>query len=1004
MSGANRQVLDKLKVERERGITVKSQAVSMVYDYDNRQASANVSAEAGLQRPRSARYLLNLIDTPGHVDFSYEVSRSLSACQSALLIIDATQGVQAQTIANARLARELNLPLLPILNKVDLPASDPDRCLKQLDEIGIDILDPKQEPLLISAKTGQGVDEVLKAIVERTEPLPGTEGGVIDSREGPGLRALVFDSWYDSFKGVVALVSIMDGAMRKGNHIMSAHSGKKYEVLDIGVNYPDAKSTGVLRKGQVGWVICNMKNMREAVIGDTMHLAGEKVEPLEGFRPTKPMVYASAYPVETTDFVKLEEAINRLALNDRSITVQRESSMALGQGCRLGFLGTLHAEIFRSRLSEEYGQEILVTTPTVPYRATYPDGTTRIISNPVDFPSDAERSSRTGVLLEEPVVYGTLTCPEEYTGEMMQLCSEHRGDEIDVAFSELTGQQRQVKLKYRLPMAEIVTDFFPKLKSRSSGYAAFEYEIVEGDEYQTSDLVKLSFQLSGTPVDALSMIMHRSKAVPAGRAFVKKLKDVVSRQYFEIAIQAIVAGKVVARETVKAYRRDVTAGMYGGDQRRKDKKLENQKEGRKRMRAMNVGKSSVASSGQGMAPKLGPLSGRTLRGPPSAANTSASSSSSSSKTASPGNASGGGGARHPSAAGAASGPQQASSSSSSSSPRRTASSSGAAAAGSGSSSSSPSSSRIRLNNGIGAGSSSPRARGGGGGDGVEDVVPAATTSWLLPREQETTYHRQLRTLLIEFCRSRSNWETEVYDLAETVGRYASCLGAIEDELKERAQLDQSGSPKHLAKAKRKSASASTGLFASTKPSEATLYESLGELEDSYAEVDRSRKRVIKVTQTILRIKDDVRDLGQEWLVRERAEVAWSSRIDGSEFAEAVSQLALQVQLQATELLASLQTLFTRCSPLGSLAQVAEKDAMSTASYDSVEEDGPPAGPVYDASTSSRLRTEILTRWRDLPFIERTGRASYEWWREVWRSEVGRWDEFMAPSSFAAGPR
>lgn len=339
----------------------------------------------------------------------------------------------------------------------------------------------------------------------------------------------------------------------------------------------------------------NMKNMREAVIGDTIHLSGEKVQPLEGFLPTKPTVYASAYPVETTDFVKLEEAIKRLALNDRSITVQRESSMALGQGCRLGFLGNLHAEIFRSRLSEEYGQEILVTKPTVPYRITYSDGKSRMVSSPADFPSDAERSTRSGVVLEEPVVYGTLSCPEEYTGDMMQLCSEHRGEETDISFSELTGQQRQVRMKYRLPMAEIVTDFFPKLKSRSNGYAAFEYEIVKGDEYQTSDLVKLSFQLSGTPIDSLSMIMHRSKAVLAGRAFVKKLKDVVPRQYFEIAIQALVGGKVVARETVKAYRRDVTAGMYGGDQRRKDKKLENQREGRKRLRAMSVGRVSIPS-------------------------------------------------------------------------------------------------------------------------------------------------------------------------------------------------------------------------------------------------------------------------------------------------------------------------------------------------------------------------------------------------------------------------
>lgn len=581
--GANRQVLDKLKVERERGITVKSQAVSMVYDH--------VSGDGASE---SKRYLLNLIDTPGHVDFSYEVSRSLAACQFALLVVDATQGVQAQTIANFRLAGQLGLPLLPILNKVDLPASDPERCLRQLDELGIDIVDPLHEPLLVSAKTGAGVDEVLRAIVERTSPLPGTAEGRTEQRQGSGLRALVFDSWYDSFRGVVALVSIIDGAMKKGDSIASAHSGKRYEVLDIGVNYPDAKSTGILRKGQVGWMICNMKDMREATIGDTMHLSGEKIEALEGFRPSVPMVYASAYPVDTTDFVKLEDAINRLALNDRSISVQRESSMALGQGCRLGFLGTLHAEIFRTRLSEEYGQEILVTAPTVPYRVTYPNGSVKTVSTPADFPSESDRSTKS-IVLEEPIVHGTLTCPEEYTGEMMQLCAEHRGEEVDIDFEELPGQQRQVKLRYRLPLAEIVDGFFPRLKSRSSGYAAFQYETIEENNYQVSDLVKLSFQLSGTPVDALSMIMHRSKAVAAGRAFAKRLKEVVSRQYFEIAIQAVVNGKVIARETVSAYRRDVTAGMYGGDQTRKDKKLKRQKEGRKQLRDMSVGRVTIPS-------------------------------------------------------------------------------------------------------------------------------------------------------------------------------------------------------------------------------------------------------------------------------------------------------------------------------------------------------------------------------------------------------------------------
>ncbi|CAO1619018.1 unnamed protein product [Sympodiomycopsis kandeliae] len=576
-NGANKQVLDRLKVERDRGITVKSQAVSMVYDRtlpDDAQ--------------KKKRYLLNLIDTPGHVDFAYEVSRSLAACQFALLVVDATQGVQAQTIANLRLAQQLNLPLIPILNKIDLPASDPEKCLVQLEELGIDTMGQLTKPLSISAKTGAGVDAVLQAIVERTDPMSGTKDGEIQEREGSGLRALVFDSWYDSFRGVIALVSIKDGAIKKGDSIKSAHSGRKYEVLDVGVNYPDPKSTNILRKGQVGWMICNMKDMREATIGDTMHLAKESIEALPGFKPSVPMVYASAYPVDSTDFIKLEEAINRLALNDRSITVQRESSMALGQGCRLGFLGTLHAEIFRTRLSEEYGQEIFITAPTVPYRICSPDGTTRIVSSPVDFPENQSRANKDR--LEEPVIQGILTCPEEYVGEMMQLCSEHRGEELDVVFSELTGQQRQVQLKYRLPMAEIVTDFFSQLKSRSSGFAGFEYAVDESDQWQESDLVKLTFQLSGTPVDPLSMVLHRSKATTTGRAWVKKLKDVVPRQYFEIAIQALVQGKVIARETQSAYRKDVTAGMYGGDYSRKSKKLKNQKAGRAKLKSMNVGR------------------------------------------------------------------------------------------------------------------------------------------------------------------------------------------------------------------------------------------------------------------------------------------------------------------------------------------------------------------------------------------------------------------------------
>ncbi|EPQ31887.1 uncharacterized protein PFL1_00086 [Pseudozyma flocculosa PF-1] len=591
---ANKQVLDKLKVERERGITVKSQAVSMVYHYDG--------PRDGQVGPKPGKYLLNLIDCPGHVDFSYEVSRSLSACQSALLVVDATQGVQAQSITVFELARQRDLLIVPVLNKSDLPAADPERCVLQMEEVlGLDTTMPGQEPLLISAKTGQGVDEVLRALVERTLAPDGTEDGQLEGREGPGFRALVFDSWYDQYRGVVSLVSIADGAVKKGDRITSSHTGKKYEVLSLGVNHPEMVPTEVLRKGQVGWIIANMKDMGEALIGDTFHLAHEKVEPLEGFAPTVPMVYAGIFPVETTDFLKLEEAINRLALNDRSVTVQRESSMALGQGCRLGFLGLLHLDVFRQRLEDEYGHAILVTSPSVPYRVQWKDPSRgeEIISNPIDFPEDADRKSKV-VELSEPMVLGTVRCPEVYTGEIMSLCSEHRGEQLDFQMVEFSNTRKdggakeglkQVEIKYRLPLGEIVSDFFDKLKSRSSGFANFDY--VE-DGYAESDLVKLQFWVSGAPVDALAMVLHRSKAISTARSWVKKLKEVVPRQQFEVSIQAGFGGsKVLARETLSAYRKDVTAGLYGGHYERKLKHLNKQKEGKKRLKTMGFGKVQI---------------------------------------------------------------------------------------------------------------------------------------------------------------------------------------------------------------------------------------------------------------------------------------------------------------------------------------------------------------------------------------------------------------------------
>ncbi|CCF53334.1 hypothetical protein NDA11_002427 [Ustilago hordei] len=587
--GSNQQVLDKLKVERERGITVKSQAVTMVYDYDGPREGFISAFHDGFA-PKPGRYLLNLIDCPGHVDFSYEVSRSLSACQSALLVVDATQGVQAQSITVFELAKQKDLAIVPVLNKSDLPAADPDRCALQMEEIlGIDTTLPGQEPLLISAKTGKGVDSVLRALVERTKPPEGVEDGKLEGREGPGFRALVFDSWYDQYKGVVSLVSIADGAVKKGDRITSCHTGKRYEVLSLGVNSPEMIATDVLRKGQVGWIIANMKDMSEAQIGDTFHLSSEKVEPLEGFAPTVPMVYAGIFPIETTDFLKLEEAIQRLALNDRSVTVQRESSMALGQGCRLGFLGLLHLDVFRQRLEDEYGHAILVTAPSVPYKVTWRDGREEIVSNPIHFPDDSERKSKVN-LLEEPMVRGVVRCPEEYTGEIMQLCAEHRGEQLDVSFPPTASAIRSVQMTYRLPLSEIVTDFFDKLKSCSSGFASFEYT---EDGYAASDLVKLNFLISNTVLDSLSIIMHRSKVMYAARQWTKKLKDIIPRQQFEVSIQATTGSKVIARETLSAYRKDVTAGLYGGHYERKLKHLNKQKEGKKRLKALGVGRVQI---------------------------------------------------------------------------------------------------------------------------------------------------------------------------------------------------------------------------------------------------------------------------------------------------------------------------------------------------------------------------------------------------------------------------
>ncbi|KAH7910765.1 P-loop containing nucleoside triphosphate hydrolase protein [Hygrophoropsis aurantiaca] len=606
-TGTNQQVLDKLKVERERGITVKAQTASMLH-------TANGKA-----------HLLNLIDTPGHVDFAWEVSRSLAACQGALLLVDATQGVQAQSISVFHVAKERGLTIIPVLNKIDLPASQPERIAAQLQStFGIDPSDVLQ----ISAKTGKGVEHVLHAIIERIPPPHG-------NADEP-LKAFLFDSLYDRYRGVISLVRIQDGVLRKGDKIASCHTRKKYEVTEVGVMYPEEVPTASLQPGQVGYIACNMKESSEAHIGDTLHRLGVPVDPMPGFQPAKAMVYAGVFPVDSNDFIKLEESIKRLTLTDRSVTVQRESSSALGQGCRLGFLGTLHMDVFRQRLEDEYDASIIVTAPTVPYKVVYKDRTV-LVSNPTEFPDVSDTASKVKEV-QEPVVKASIIVPEEYLGEMMDLCFSHRAEDLDHRYLDAgaasassastssaststastpsnppnsstapiptthttadatvdasppatanatpapTSSAPRAILTCTIPLSEIVTDFFDQLKSRSSGYASFDYE--DGG-YKTSDLAKMVFLLNSKPVDALALIVHRSAQQHVGRTWVKKLHKVIPRQLFEVPIQAAVGKKIIARETLSAMRADVTAGLYGGHYERKMKHLENQKASKRRMK------------------------------------------------------------------------------------------------------------------------------------------------------------------------------------------------------------------------------------------------------------------------------------------------------------------------------------------------------------------------------------------------------------------------------------
>ncbi|KAL2634501.1 hypothetical protein R1flu_005980 [Riccia fluitans] len=541
------QYLDKLQVERERGITVKAQTATMFYNYSNDRK----------------KYLLNLIDTPGHVDFSYEVSRSLAACQGVLLLVDASQGVQAQTVANFYLAFEADLTIIPVINKVDQPTADPDRVKEQLKSI-FDI--NPDEVILTSAKTGQGLEQVLPVVIER---IPCPKG----NPESP-LRMLLLDSYYDEYKGVVCHVAVVDGTLKKGVKIASAATGQSYEVNDVGILHPELTPTSHLFTGQVGYVIAGMRSTKEARIGDTLHLTRTQVEPLPGFKPAKHMVFAGVYPADGSDFDALNHAIERLTCNDASVSVSKETSGALGMGFRCGFLGLLHMDVFHQRLEQEYGAQVISTTPTVPYVFEYADGSKVTVQNPAALSSSPGKRV---VRCWEPTVLATIITPSEYVGSLMTLCSERRGEQIEHSF--IDGQR--VMLKYKLPLREVVIDFYNELKSITSGYASFDYE---ESEMQASDLVKLDLLLNGEPVDALASIVHRSKAERVGRELCEKLKKILDRQLFEIAVQAAIGSKVVARETLSALRKNVLAKCYGGDVSRKRKLLEKQKEGKRRMK------------------------------------------------------------------------------------------------------------------------------------------------------------------------------------------------------------------------------------------------------------------------------------------------------------------------------------------------------------------------------------------------------------------------------------
>ena len=543
------QLLDSMDLEKERGITIKLTPVRMFYKAKNGE-----------------EYIFNLIDTPGHVDFTYEVSRSLKACEGAILIVDATQGVQAQTLANAYLAIDNDLEIMPVINKMDLASARPDEVAAEVEDIlGVEATTAPR----ISAKTGLNVEDVLEQIIEK---IPAPKGD-----ENAPLKALIFDSYYDNFKGVICFVRIMDGQVKIGTRIKTFMSDKQFDVTEVGVFSPKMQPKDVLTAGEVGYIAASIKSIEDTAVGDTITDAFNPAsEPLPGYKKALPMVFSGVFPLDGSKYNDLKDALLKLKLNDAALSIEPDNSAALGFGFRCGFLGLLHMDVIQERIEREFDLEIITTAPSVSYKVYKTDGTQMVIENPTHLPPVTEID-----YMEEPVINASILTPPEFVGPIMELCQFKRGVYKDLKYLDKT----RVELKYTLPLNEIIYDFFDSLKSRTKGYASFDYEVTG---YQRSDLVKMDMLLNGDICDALSIIVHKDKAYERGRQIAEKLKDVIPRQMFEIPIQAAVGGKIIARETVKAFRKDVLAKCYGGDVTRKKKLLEKQKEGKKKMRSIGT--------------------------------------------------------------------------------------------------------------------------------------------------------------------------------------------------------------------------------------------------------------------------------------------------------------------------------------------------------------------------------------------------------------------------------